>query len=243
MKNGEIYSLFAELLAYPQPGLSGSVTRLQHLLMVHHPDSAGEIFLFEDYVKRTPLPRLEEIYSGLFELDPSLHPYAAYQLFGESYKRSLFMVGLKEGYRQIGLDTGSELPDHFVFLLRYIAASNDEEGVSELVHLAFLPALEKILKRTSPGDDGECNRDDTQKDPLPGCGAPSSDSVGCQLVGEEGGGDVRKEEKEESPQMAAGRKAYLRVLSALWWVLAERIRAPHSVKGQDVRGSVASFEV
>ena len=40
--------------------------------------------------------KLQEVYSGFFDLNSICHPYIGYQLFGENYKRSIFLVELKK---------------------------------------------------------------------------------------------------------------------------------------------------
>ncbi|MBI3962458.1 MAG: molecular chaperone TorD family protein, partial [Deinococcus sp.] len=75
-----------------------------------------------------------------------------YHLFGESYKRSIFLLELKKHYQAEGLDTGSELPDHLAVLLRFLANNCQAGLVDEIIHEALLPALAKMAGENSEED-------------------------------------------------------------------------------------------
>ena len=48
-----------------------------------------------------------------------------YQLFGENYKRSVFLIELKKSYREMGLRRISEMPDRLSIVLRFVLQNND----------------------------------------------------------------------------------------------------------------------
>jgi len=79
-------------------------------------------------------------------LDATCHPYVGYHLFGESYKRSAFLLGLKERYRPYHLQYGSELPDHLAVMLRFLAVNANAEETETIIREALHPALRKMLK-------------------------------------------------------------------------------------------------
>jgi len=152
---GRIFHLFATLLDYPRRSLSGVADECAALISGRNPEAALLLREFESFAERTALTRLEEIYTGVFELDATCHPYAGYHLFGESYKRSAFLLGLKERYRPYQIQCGSELPDHLAVMLRYLAANRDAADSEEIIREALHPALRKMLK----------NKDDDPPDP------------------------------------------------------------------------------
>lgn len=141
-----VFELFADLLAYPRLDLGPSAEQCAVLLAEQVPEAAPLLRAFSAFAASTPPARLEEIYTGLFELDASHHPYVGYHLFGESYKRSAFLVGLKERYRHYGIACGTELPDHVAIILRFLAVNEDLEETQELIGEALYPALGRMAK-------------------------------------------------------------------------------------------------
>jgi nitrate reductase delta subunit len=151
-----VFHLFAELFEYPGTDLLRSVRECQALASLCAPPAARLLDEFAGLVAATPRARLEEIYSSTFDLNPACYPYVGYHLLGESYKRSVFLLRLKECFRAEGFDPGTELPDHLAVLLRFLAVTRDPELAEELVHQAVRPALERITGRArSAGFDDE----------------------------------------------------------------------------------------
>ena len=143
--------LFGELLDYPTPGLAETAAQCAQLLGPVSEKAAALLRAFERAVRRMSPGRLEEVYTSTFELDATCHPYVGYHLFGESYKRSLFLVKLKELYRATGFASPRELPDHLAVILRYLAAGAPPERRAELIREALLPALSHMLGGGAPG--------------------------------------------------------------------------------------------
>ena len=102
--------------------------------------------------RRHPVGKLQEVYSGFFDLNSICHPYVGYQLFGENYKRSIFLVELKKAYRAEGFEAdASEIPDRLSIVLRF-AAQSEGEDVDALLNKGLLPALERMT--TKPETEG-----------------------------------------------------------------------------------------
>lgn len=145
-KERRLFSLFANILDYPYPGLDREVEECEALLAASEPEGTAHLQALRAFLEATSLGRLEEIYTGFFDLNPVCHPYVGYQLFGESYKRSAFLVGLKERYRACGFQADEqELPDRLSVLLRFLAVSEDEELNAELLQEGLLPALDRMV--------------------------------------------------------------------------------------------------
>ncbi len=139
------FELAAVLLDYPHPGLEQAARECAALVISENPMAAQSLYLFADWVAARAIGEVEEIYTRLFELNPICALHIGYHLFGESYKRSLFMLGLKERYQAEGFDAGSELPDHLAVMLRFCARSTNEAAVDELLREAILPVLDKLV--------------------------------------------------------------------------------------------------
>lgn len=139
-----VLELFAELLEYPWRSPADAVAECQALLAAEEPEAAARLARFRAFVERTPLGRIQEIYGSIFELSPSCPPYVGYHLLGETYKRSAFLVGLRERYATQDYRVEGELPDHLAVMLRFLARAGDGETSRELVTDALLPALERM---------------------------------------------------------------------------------------------------
>lgn len=142
-----IFHLLAQILEYPQADLTGVVRECEALLSLEYPQAAGFLQEFQDFAADTPLGRQQEIYTATFDLDATCHLYVGHHLFGESYKRSAFMLGLKERYQNVGLETGPEVADHLALLVRFLSLCNDPVETEVLIQDALLPALRQMLKQ------------------------------------------------------------------------------------------------
>jgi len=142
-----IFHLLAQILEYPRSDLTGAVRECEALLSLEYPQAAGYLQGLQDFVAETPLGRQQEIYTLTFDLDAVCHPYVGHHLFGESYKRSAFMLGLKERYQNVGLETGPEVADHLALLVRFLSLCDDAGETEVIIHDALLPALKQMLKQ------------------------------------------------------------------------------------------------
>ncbi|CAG0940604.1 hypothetical protein ANRL1_00218 [Anaerolineae bacterium] len=150
-----LFELFATLLDYPSSTLADAAKECATLLTPQNSEASNLLRDFQELAASTDLGRMEEIYTGFFELNAVSHPYVGYHLFGETYKRSVFLLGLKERYAAHNFAHGAELADHLVVMLRFIAVSQDAELVGELVRDALLPALEKMSGEPAENEPAE----------------------------------------------------------------------------------------
>ena len=78
------------------------------LIGAAQPQAAALLESFRGFAEETPLGKLQEVYSGFFDLNSICHPYVGYQLFGENYKRSAFLVELKKSLSRRGIRSGRQ---------------------------------------------------------------------------------------------------------------------------------------
>jgi len=144
----KLYQCFARILEYPAGGTLQGALKAQGLLLDEDPESAAQLKEFHDYAASLPPGRLEEVYTGTFDLDAACHPYVGYHLFGETYKRSIFLVELKQRYRAEGFTfPDNELPDHFAVILHFLAVTSDNTQAEEIARDALLPVLDRMTGR------------------------------------------------------------------------------------------------
>jgi nitrate reductase delta subunit len=145
---------FADLLGYPQPGTAEKArlcaeTIVQMALPAPEAEAlrpAPDAFLsaFAVEIAAMSFDKQEEVYASTFDLGGAF-PYIGYQLMGETHKRSVFMLELKQRYAPYGVEMGIELPDHLSNVLRYLSVLQDETEFREMVQFAVLPSLDKVL--------------------------------------------------------------------------------------------------
>jgi nitrate reductase molybdenum cofactor assembly chaperone NarJ/NarW len=152
-RRAQVLGLFADILDYPAPGLAGKAAECAALIGAAQPEAVALLESFRRFAEENSLGKLEEIYSGFFDLNSICHPYVGYQLFGENYKRSAFLLGLKKAYRSEGFEaSASEIPDRLSVVLRFVAHSKGGEEVDELLNRGLLPALARMT--TKPETEG-----------------------------------------------------------------------------------------
>ena len=146
-QRAKVLGLFADILDYPAPGLARKTAECAALIGAAQRQATALLESFRGFAEETPLGRLQEIYSGFFDLNSICHPYVGYQLFGENYKRSAFLVGLKKSYRAEGFEASAEeIPDRLSIVLRFASQSNGED-VDDLLGKGLLPALERMTTK------------------------------------------------------------------------------------------------
>jgi nitrate reductase delta subunit len=152
-RRAQVLGLFADILDYPAPGLAGKAAECAALIGAAQPEAVALLESFRSFAEENSLGKLQEIYSGFFDLNSICHPYVGYQLFGENYKRSSFLLGLKKAYRAEGFEaSASEIPDRLSVVLRFIVHSKGGEDIDELLNRGLLPALARMT--TKPESDG-----------------------------------------------------------------------------------------
>lgn len=142
------FEVLAQAFCYPEEGGAGRL-------------AAGEACLPEGAVKRAfgaflekttrlGLSEWEELYTRTLDLNPLAAPYVGFQTWGESYQRGTFLANLNRELLEWGIDTGGELPDHLIPVLRYLGVC--PEPLPELIQ-ALDPALQRmaaVLRSTEP---------------------------------------------------------------------------------------------
>ncbi|MEA5115583.1 MAG: nitrate reductase molybdenum cofactor assembly chaperone [Geobacteraceae bacterium] len=146
------YGLFAEIIDYPTPLLASRIEELRQLVSCRDGKAGECLGQFREFVVTNSPAMLEELYTATFDLQPLCYRYVGYQLFGEEYRRGLFMAGLREHYRACGFEAGDELPDQLCVILRFLAGRKPEAVEVELVSDCLIPSLEKMLTGFSTAD-------------------------------------------------------------------------------------------
>lgn len=150
----QIYQSFSNWLDYPTSNLVEQIRTGIDLLKENHPQAAEKMADFLSFVENTPSGRLEEVYTGTFDINPACHIFAGHIMFGESFKRGSFMAGLEENYQNHNFDKGKELADHIPVILKFLSTLElNETFAKDLIIDCLIPVFQKM--NANFGDNSE----------------------------------------------------------------------------------------
>lgn len=149
---------YSRLLEYPKEDMPDIAEEIKNQLSKEFPELSENIQKFLDYIETVPFSRMEELYSSNFDISPACYIYAGHQLFGEGFKRSEFIIGLKEKFREYDFDWGNELPDHFSVLIKFLAEIElFEDTAKDMINDCLLPSMKKMIKGLTRKDTDQQN--------------------------------------------------------------------------------------
>ncbi len=147
-----IYDSLADLLDYPVADWQSRCDECKELLTAESESFVSQFSLFASEAEKLSLSELQEVYTRTFDLSPVCALDIGYHLFGENYKRGVFLANLRETEAPFDLGQEHQLPDYLPVLLRLLTKLDDEELRSALIVDCMIPALEKMLKTLSEGE-------------------------------------------------------------------------------------------
>lgn len=150
MTKTRVYEALAELLEYPS--LKLDLESCSELICNEPSNVANSFAEFRAAVAGLSLSDLQELYTRTFDLSPVCALDIGYHLFGENYKRGVFLANLRETEAPFDLGQEHQLPDFLPVLLRLLTKLDDKELRASLIGECLIPALEKMLKTLSEGD-------------------------------------------------------------------------------------------
>ena len=109
---------------------------------------------FADFASRRSLETLEELYTQTFDTSVDTTLYFGHHIFGETQKRSSFMVKLQDAYISCNFSSGAELADHLCTLLQFLGVTSDAEFALPLIDECILPSLQIIEKPLQENKNG-----------------------------------------------------------------------------------------
>ena len=146
------YEHLAVLFDYPRRDYPVWVKAVYDLLAGRYVVAAAEINAFAQALptdggplEPEALDEVQEIFTRSFDVQSITTLGVGYVMFGDDYKRGEVLVNLNRELRDVGIDCGTELPDHLPTVLRLIARWQDRELAEEFVREILHPALEMMI--------------------------------------------------------------------------------------------------
>ena len=146
-----IYENLADLLDYPDGDWQSRCDECQDSLNAAGESSGRQFCLFAGETGRLSLSDLQELYTRTFDLSPVCALDIGYHLFGENYKRGVFLANLRETESPFDLGQQHQLPDYLPVLLRLLTELDDDELRDALIGECMIPALAKMLQALVQG--------------------------------------------------------------------------------------------
>ncbi|HXG94658.1 MAG TPA: nitrate reductase molybdenum cofactor assembly chaperone [Blastocatellia bacterium] len=141
----QLYESLANLLEYPDESWGARLELGRQVVAIESPELAPAFSDFYREIESLNLGALQERYTQTFDLNPVCTLEVGYHLFGENYKRGLFLANLQETEAPFELGQQNQLPDYLPVLLRLIVKLEDKELRDALIAECLLPAIEKML--------------------------------------------------------------------------------------------------
>ncbi len=133
----------ADLLAYPREDHAAVAAASRAAVAGASADAAALLDPLVSHLATADIAACEESYIRVFELNPVCALEVGWQLYGEQYARGVFMVKMRELTREVGVDPGTELPDHLPNSLRVLGRLDDAKA-TKLATSFMRPAVNKM---------------------------------------------------------------------------------------------------
>ncbi len=146
MKRMTHYSKLADAFRYPSADYLPRVRRCQTELERTYPEASEEFGKFVSYANDVTHQQRQELFIKTFEVQALCYLDLGFVIFGEDYKRGMFLVHMKREHERVSNDFGTELPDHLSNVLVLIEKTTDEEFRNDLVAGIAIPAIHKMLE-------------------------------------------------------------------------------------------------
>ncbi len=137
-----MYSALADLLDYPGAGLPSRAAAYSESA-----DGAAQALKpFVESLRGLSQGDMEELYTRTFDLQPESCLYIGHHLFGEDWRRGMFMARLKHRYAECGFSGGAECPDWLPVVLRFLDAEPRGQEAEELLRECVIPSAARLLR-------------------------------------------------------------------------------------------------
>lgn len=151
-----LYESLAGLLEYPGDDWRERIEAGRQSVMAGNHELLS---LYEEFCQRMDdftLFALQELYTQTFDLNPACVLEVGHHLFGEDYRRGLFLAHLRATESPYTLGQAQQLPDYLPVLLRLLPKLNDCELHHDLLAICLLPALGKMTAALQSSNNPYC---------------------------------------------------------------------------------------
>lgn len=139
------------MFRYPNDDLKTYSEKWGNIISVYDPELTLKLNPFIAHISEKPLSFQQEYYISTFDVQAMCFLDIGYVLFGEDYKRGVFLVNIKKEQIKVSNDCGSELPDHLPNILTLLPKMQDMNLAEELIYSLLIPAIHEMIVKFSNG--------------------------------------------------------------------------------------------
>jgi nitrate reductase molybdenum cofactor assembly chaperone NarJ/NarW len=137
------------LLDYPDERLVGRLDLLRRVARELDDPVGAPLLRFVDHLAGTPAVALAADYVATFDNRRRCRPYLTYYAHGDTRKRGMALLRLKQAYAAVGLRlVDDELPDHLAVMLEFAAVKPDAGRALLVEYRAGLELLRLALRES-----------------------------------------------------------------------------------------------
>ena len=133
------------LLRYPDADFRTRLREASDAMDDAWPEAAEALGRFAQAVEPAGPVELEELFTKTFEIQAVCCLEVGYVIFGEDYRRGIFLAQLKDEHRHAGHDCGIELADHISNVVALLGLSGREDVRRDLAAVA-IAAVRSMLE-------------------------------------------------------------------------------------------------
>ena len=159
------YDALAELFDYPTLDYPSRVRRARAAVEGRCEEAADALAAFATGLPGSgadfsplELDEIQELFTRSFDVQAITTLGVGYVMFGDDYKRGEMLVNLGRELRDVGLDGGTELPDHLPNVLRLMARWRNDDLAAEFASGILRPALSRMIAEFDAPRIAERNR-------------------------------------------------------------------------------------
>lgn len=135
------------LLAYPDEQFEQRLALARRVAAILPDSAAGPLLRFTAHAEQTPAAELAAAYVATFDHRKRCCPYLTYYAHGDTRKRGIALLRLKQAYAAAGLrPVEDELPDHLAVVLEFAGVDPPAGHRLLTAHRAGLELLRLALR-------------------------------------------------------------------------------------------------
>ena len=146
MKDLTHYGLLAEMFRYPSDDLKNYQGKWNEIISRYDDSLRPGLDRFTAHIREKPLSFQQEYYISTFDVQAMCFLDIGYVLYGEDYRRGIFLVNIKKEQMKANNDCGSELPDHLPNILTLLPKIAEPELAEELIYSMLIPAINRMIQ-------------------------------------------------------------------------------------------------
>jgi nitrate reductase assembly molybdenum cofactor insertion protein NarJ len=133
------------MFRYPTDGLKKYTSVWREIIRNYDTSLIQKLDPFIKHVHEKPLSVQQEYFISTFDVQALCYLDVGYILFGEDFRRGVFLSHIKKEQELAGNNCGSELPDHLPNMLTLLPKLKKPDLAEELIYSVMIPAVDEMI--------------------------------------------------------------------------------------------------